>query len=93
VRRDSSSELQRHVGLLLGLEESALYAASDHGWTLVRPPRLTDGPATGSVPHDAHQSQCATTLSRADHVVFLIDVLERHLYPRSAPFVASRKPG
>ena len=74
------------------LEEYSLYAASDLDWTLVRPPRLTDGPRTGSVAHDAHQSQRATTLSRADLAVFLIDVLEQHLYSRDAPFVASRKP-
>jgi len=74
------------------LEEYALYAASDLDWTLVRPPRLTDGPRTGSVDHDAHQSLRATTLSRADLAVFLVDVTEGDLYPRAAPFAASRKP-
>jgi len=73
-------------------QEYALYAASDLDWTLVRPPRLTDGPRTGSVDHEAHRSLRATTLSRADLAVFLVAVIEQHLYPRAAPFAASRKP-
>ncbi len=75
------------------VQEYATYAASDLDWTLVRPPRLTDGPRTGFVDHDAHRSLRATTLSRVDLAVFLADVTEQHLYPRTAPFVASRKPG
>jgi putative NADH-flavin reductase len=73
------------------LQEYALHAASDLDWTLVRPPRLTDGPRTGSVDHDAHHTLRSTTLGRADLAVFIVDVVEGRLYPRAAPFVASRK--
>ena len=71
--------------------EYATWAASDRDWTLVRPPRLTDGAATGAVEHDAHRSVKATWIGRADLAAFLVDCLERHLYPRTAPFVAAAK--
>ena len=37
------------------------WAASDLDWTLVRPPRLKDGSATGRVEHDGHRSVRATS--------------------------------
>ena len=70
--------------------EHAILATSELTWTLVRPPRLTDGPATGVVDHDARVSVRGTSISRADLASFVVDVLERDLYPGSAPFVAGR---
>lgn len=72
--------------------ELDVLAASDLDWTLVRPPRLGDGPSTGEVEHDAHVSARSTTMARADLAVLLADVLEQALYVRAAPFAASRRP-
>ena len=69
--------------------EYAVLAASDLDWTLVRPPRLIDGEATGRVEHHAHRSTASTKITRADLAGFLADVVEGHLYPRQAPFVAT----
>lgn len=71
--------------------EYAAWAASDRDWTLVRPPRLKDGAGTGAVEHDGHRSVTATWIDRADLAAFLVDCLEQHLYPRTAPFVAAAK--
>lgn len=68
--------------------EHRVYAASDVTWTLVRPPRLTDGEATGQVKHHAHRSVRSTSITRSDLAVFVADVVEQDLYPRQAPFVA-----
>lgn len=69
--------------------EYAAYAASDLDWTLVRPPRLTDGPATGRLEHHAHRSTTSTKITRADLATFLVDVAEQGLYLHQAPFVAT----
>jgi putative NADH-flavin reductase len=76
--------------------EYQVFAASDLDWTLVRPPRLTDGPATGNVEHDAHRSAATTMISRADLAGFIAEVVEQELYIRQAPLVAAgkaRRPG
>ena len=70
-------------------EEYAVWTGTDLAWTLVRPPRLTDGAATGVREHHAHRSPRQTLISRGDLAVFLVDVLDRDLYRRQAPFVAS----
>lgn len=70
--------------------EYRVLAASDLDWTLVRPPRLQDGPATGRVDHDAHTPGRSSSIRRADLAVFLVDVLEHGLYSRQAPFVSQR---
>ena len=69
--------------------EHAVYAASDLDWTLVRPPRLVDGEATGRLEHDAHRSTKSTKITRTDLAGFVADVLEQDLYQRQAPFVAT----
>ncbi|GAA2357583.1 hypothetical protein Cme02nite_51310 [Catellatospora methionotrophica] len=69
--------------------ELAVWAASDLDWTLVRPPRLTDSPATGKVEHHAHESTRQTKIARADLAAFVADVVEQRLYLRRAPFVAN----
>ncbi|MGL5910783.1 MAG: NAD(P)-dependent oxidoreductase, partial [Phycicoccus sp.] len=70
--------------------EYRVFAASDLEWTLVRAPRLVDGVATGrTLEHDAHVSTRSTKLVRADLAAFLLDAVERGLYVRQAPFVAT----
>lgn len=70
--------------------EYAVWAASGLDWTLVRPPRLTDGPISDRpLEHDAHRSTRSTMITRADLGTFLIDGVEANLYPRTAPFVAT----
>ena len=70
--------------------ERELWAASDLDWTLVRPPRLVDGPATGRLEHAAHRSPRRTSLPRADLAAFVADLVERSQYVRQAPLVAGR---
>ncbi len=71
--------------------EYEVFAASDLDWTLVRPPRLADGAATGRLEHDAHRSTRSTKMTRADLAAFLADTVEKQLYVRQAPFVASAR--
>ena len=71
--------------------EHAVYAASDLAWTLIRPPRLIDGDATGRIEHHAHRSTKSTKIVRADLAVFLADVVGQELYLRQAPFVATAR--
>ncbi|MCU0297559.1 MAG: NAD(P)H-binding protein [Candidatus Nanopelagicales bacterium] len=71
------------------VSEYAVFAASNLDWTLVRPPRLVDGPATGSVTHDAHVPGSSTSIRRTDLAIFLADVVEQRLYVRQAPFVCA----
>ncbi|MCB7135910.1 NAD(P)-dependent oxidoreductase [Cellulosimicrobium marinum] len=72
--------------------EYRVWAASDLDWTLVRPPRLVDGPASQRpLEQDAHRSTRSTSITRADLGRFLVDVVEQDLYPRTAPFVATAK--
>lgn len=71
--------------------EYALFADSDLDWTLVRPPRLTERPATGQIEHDAQQPGRSASLSRADLAAFLLDVAEHGWYERKAPFVSSSR--
>lgn len=72
--------------------ELAVWRTTDLDWTLVRPPRLNDGPATGRVEHDAHRSTRSTRMSRADLAELLADILEQDLYLRRVPFAASLPP-
>lgn len=85
------SALIRRVGGDLAKDKAAEYqvwAATDLEWTLVRPPRLTMGKASGRVAHHAHRPPKARSIRRADLAVFIADVLERNGYSRLAPFVA-----
>jgi hypothetical protein len=51
--------------------------ASDADWTIMRPPRLTDGPATDKyrVAINAYLERCLT-ISRADVGHFMLDQIE-----------------
>jgi uncharacterized protein YbjT (DUF2867 family) len=63
-----------------------VFADSDLDWTLVRPPRLLDTPATARISHHPH-TPGHWSIPRADLATFLADTLEQHLYPQQAPFV------
>lgn len=69
--------------------EMAAFRASDLDWTFVRPPRLSEGAATGGVESDPHVSTRSTRMTRGDVAVYLADVLEQGLHVRAAPFAAT----
>jgi putative NADH-flavin reductase len=86
------SSMVRRVGGVMATDKAQEYrilAASDLEWTLARPPRLVDGPATGRVVHDAHTPGRSSSIRRADLAVFLADVVEQGLYVRQSPFVST----
>ena len=59
-------------------------------WTLVRPPRLQDGPATGRVEDDATRSPRSTKITRADLANFIAGLVDEPRYSRQAPLVAGQ---
>lgn len=63
-------------------------AQSPVGWTLVRPPRLTDKPATGR-PKTSLQRSPGSQVSRADLAAFVLACAQDDAMIRKAPFVAS----
>jgi putative NADH-flavin reductase len=86
------SSMIRRVGGVMATdkaEEYRILVASDLEWTLVRPPRLVEGPANGRVVHDARTPGRSSSIRRADLAVFLADVVEEDLYVRQAPFVSA----
>ena len=70
--------------------ERRTWADSGLDWTLVRAPRLVDGPPTGRVEHSAHSSPRRTSITRADLAVFLADLVAGPDYVQQAPLVAGR---
>lgn len=58
-------------------------------WTIVRPPRLTDGPETGAYRHgeSIHASQIVPRISRADVAHFMLTQLDDPTYLHRAPAV------
>ncbi|MDT0166425.1 NAD(P)H-binding protein [Actinotalea sp. AC32] len=91
-RRDRliSALIQRVGGAVVADKpaELAVWVSSGLDWTLVRPPRLVDGPATGRVEHDAHRSPRRTRITRADLARFLVDQVTDSRYLGAAPLVA-----
>lgn len=86
------SSMIRRVGGPMATDKAQEYRillASDLDWTLARPPRLVDGPATGRVVHDAHTPGRSSSIRRADLAAFLADVVEQDLYIGQAPFVSA----
>lgn len=92
-RRDRviSAVLQRVGGETVNdkAQEYAVWAASDLDWTLVRPPRLLDGPATGRIEHHAHRSPRSTKITRADLAGFVAGQVTGTDYVHQAPLVAA----
>ena len=86
------SSMIRRVGGPMATDKAHEYRillASDLDWTVVRPPRLVDGPPTGRVVHDAHTPGRSSSIRRADLAAFLADVVEQDLYIGQAPFVSA----
>ena len=64
-------------------------ATSNLDYTLVRPPRLTDGPESGRIQHDLTLKLGPTSsISRADLAEFLLAVALEGRYIRASPMVA-----
>jgi uncharacterized protein YbjT (DUF2867 family) len=58
-------------------------------WTIVKPPRLADGPATGPVRADAAlRVGLMSRIRRADLAEFLLDEVDRPRFVRARVFVA-----
>jgi putative NADH-flavin reductase len=70
--------------------EQRTWADSGLDWTLVRAPRLIDGPPTGRVEHSPDRSPRRTSITRADLAVFLTDLAGGPDYVGQAPLVAGR---
>lgn len=75
------------------VEDAARHAetvrASGLDWTIVRPPRLTDGPATGKLRHGYLDLGPMHSVSRADLAAFVLDLATSERYVREAPMVAA----
>lgn len=99
LAEDRKSRRDRAISAVMGVvgramvadkaAEIAAWQQSEVEWTLVRPPRLNDQPATGHVEHHANTSPRSTALTRADLAAFLVDCFEQDLYRRQAPLVAN----
>lgn len=63
----------------------SLVRASDLDWTIVRVPRLTDGPAKGAVRVGYLGQGVGTSLTRADMAQAILDQLEGTAYLKKAP--------
>ena len=69
--------------------QEALVAASDLDWTIVRPARLTNGPATGRIRAQPRlKISIRNSVSRADIAEFVLDELEHGHHLLTAPTVA-----
>lgn len=68
-------------------EQHRLFQESGLEWTLVRPPRLADGPRTGTCRADAHRLEGRPVLNRADLAEFMLREAREGRYLRQAPFV------
>jgi putative NADH-flavin reductase len=69
-------------------KEFSLLQASPCEWTVVRPPRLVDTPATGKYRVDV-KSGPGSKVSREDLAHFLLACATDKLHVRQAPFIAS----
>jgi uncharacterized protein YbjT (DUF2867 family) len=80
VARDILSDAERHAELL---------RASGLDWTLVRPPRLTQGPRQGRYRHaPALKLGPGSSLSRADLAEFMLTLTTEGGYVGQAPMVS-----
>lgn len=63
--------------------------SSDLDWTVVRLPRLTDAPATGTVRSGYLGGDVGVQIGRADTASFILDQLDTHRYLRAAPVISA----
>lgn len=66
-----------------------LVRSSDLDWTVVRLPRLTDDPATGTVRSGYLGGDVGIRIGRADAASFVLDQLDTHRYLRAAPVISA----
>jgi uncharacterized protein YbjT (DUF2867 family) len=71
-------------------EVEALVRASGLDWTIIRPPKLRDGPARGYTESASERPAGPLAISRTDVADFLAKVIAQDLYHRQAVFVMSR---
>jgi putative NADH-flavin reductase len=82
------------MGLVAGtmLQDAQAHAdrviQSDLDWTVVRPPRLTDEPATGQIRAGIMKLGPSSSISRADLATFMLDQVESDEWVGKAPMVA-----
>jgi putative NADH-flavin reductase len=67
--------------------EYEIIADSDLDWTIVRPPRVTERPATGRT--TAGERLAGRSITRDDLARFMVEQLTDTTYVRKAPFVSS----
>lgn len=69
--------------------KEAIIMNSDLDWTIVRPPRLTDGPRTDAYRHgtDIRAQAAVPVISRADLADFMLDQLDDPSYINKSPAV------
>jgi putative NADH-flavin reductase len=79
VARHVLEDAERHAEIVRG---------SDLEWTLVRPPRLTDGPKKGEYRTGYLQLGGTNTISRADLAAFMLRLAGEGRYVREAPMVS-----
>ena len=72
--------------------QEALVTASGLDWTIVRPARLTNGPATGRLRAEPRlKISIRDSVSRADVAHFVVTELERATHLRTAPTLATAR--
>jgi putative NADH-flavin reductase len=69
--------------------KESIISRSSLDWTIVRPPRLSNGPHTGSYRHgsDIKAASVVPTISRADLADFMLRQLGDSAYLHKAPAV------
>ena len=77
------SEIADHAAKESAIRQSTL------DWTIVRPPKMTDGPRTGAYRHgvDIAASSIVPTISRADVADFMLRQITERAYLRQVPAV------
>jgi hypothetical protein len=77
-----------------GKRQARLLSNSGLTYSLVRPPRLTQGPATGLIRHGANlRLSPASFISRADLAAFMLRVAVSGDYAHAAPMAAGGRNG
>ena len=63
--------------------------ASEYDWTIVRVPRLMDGPKTGTIKVGYVGNAMGMQINRADMASFMLDQLQNDAYIRKAPAISN----
>jgi hypothetical protein len=97
--RDTPTPVHALFGVLVKLLSRAVYEdmrqaaekvrASDLDWTIVRVPRLVDGPASAGVWSGYVSKEMGTSLRRADLAAAMLKQLSDRTHIRQAPAISS----